>query len=159
MFKKLLFWQPVGFSPQGFLVNLLSFIFEWIILASIIFLSGYLFFTNNLSQLVLFWKILLISEVVHQVGKFFSWPRPFYKSGVGVPGRFVAYSKGSFPSGHGLRAVIILYFLFLESGLLFWIFTPPLVLSVISRVVFSLHYPIDIIGGAMLGYLLISFIK
>jgi len=159
MFKKLLFWQPPNFSPQGFLVNLLSFIFDWIIPGSLIFLTGWFLFTNNYFQLILFGKILIVSEIVHQVGKFFSWPRPFYKSGVKAPGRFIAYSKGSFPSGHGLRAVIILYFLFLESRFLFWIFTPALFLSVISRVVFSLHYPIDIIGGAMLGYLLISFIK
>ena len=141
-------------------MNSLALFFEWIILASVIFLSAWFLFTNNSTQLTLFWKILVASEVIHQVGKFLSpWKRPFYENGKKAPLRSVPYSKGSFPSGHGLRAVIILYFLALESKVLLLVFAPALILSVFSRVVLSLHYPIDIVGGMILGYLLTSIFE
>ena len=160
MFKKLLFWQPAKNFSKNTLGRFLFFFFEWIVLASAIFLSGWFLLTNNYSQLILFWKMLIISEVIHSGGKLLSpWKRPFYKNGVKIPRRRIAYSKGSFPSGHGLRVVILVYFLARESQVLFWIFAPSLILSVFSRVAFFLHYPIDIMGGALLGYLLVRFIK
>lgn len=57
----------------------------------------------------------------------------------------------SFPSGHTLHAVsftVVLVRHFPEAGYVFWPYT---VLVALSRVVLGLHYPSDVLAGAVIG--------
>ncbi|MFH1602054.1 MAG: phosphatase PAP2 family protein [Candidatus Shapirobacteria bacterium] len=157
MFKKIFFWTPSR-SCLGFCFRFWHFFSFYFFLAVIFLLNLWWVASNNYPQLFCFWKIMLFSEAIHQAGKFFSpWPRPYLKSGAKVPKSIFGYSKGSFPSGHALRAVIIFYFLAQINVSIAWILAPGLFLSVFSRLVFSLHYPVDIVGGFSIGLLLINF--
>ncbi len=87
---------------------------------------------------------------------FSPWDRPFYQNGVQPPAWFGGYSQGSFPSGHAIRSAIVLYFLWQENRKLFWFLLPGIILVNLGRILFSLHYPIDIIGGLILGLILVK---
>ncbi|MEN8176209.1 MAG: phosphatase PAP2 family protein [Pseudomonadota bacterium] len=80
-------------------------------------------------------------------------PRPCNLHGA-VAGLMPALDEFSFPSGHTLHAVAfttVLAFHFPELALLFLPFT---LLVAISRLVLGLHYPSDVVTGALLGGLL-----
>lgn len=81
-------------------------------------------------------------------------PRPFAVSrqirwGIAAP-----LDEYSFPSGHSLHAAcftIITTSYYPELG---WIFVPFAILVALSRVVLGLHYPSDVLAGALLGALI-----
>ena len=148
MIRGLFFWQPVNF---GF-VPILFFFSHWFLWLLVFGLLGYFLLKKKYRQLFWFLIILAVSEIVEVIGKRFSpWPRPFYTNGSVPPNWFAGYSHGSFPSGHGMRSVILLYFLWVENKKLFWFLLPGVILADVGRVLFGLHYPIDIIGGLIFG--------
>jgi len=156
MIKNFLFWQPVNF---GF--NLIIFFFShWFLWLMIFGLTGWFLWKKKYRLFVWFWGMLVASEIIEAAIKYFSpWPRPFYTNGITPPDWVGGYSEGSFPSGHGMRSVIVLCFLWRENKKLFWLFLPGVVLVNGGRILFSLHYPIDIIGGIILGLVLVCFYK
>lgn len=153
MFGAFLFWQPAqfGFNPILFFF---SHFFLWLLIFGVTF---WLAFKKKYRLLFLFWVVLLASEVVEILIKHFSpWARPFYTNNASPPEWFAGYSLGSFPSGHGMRSAILLYFFWIKNRKLFWLILPGLLLTNIGRVLFGLHYPVDIIGGFLLGFLLVK---
>lgn len=60
----------------------------------------------------------------------------------------------SFPSGHTLHAVMLCILMGYSMPSLLFILFPFTVLVAISRVVLGLHYPSDVLAGAMLGIVL-----
>lgn len=62
----------------------------------------------------------------------------------------------SFPSGHTLHAVLITLLLGAIVPVLYWVMVPFTVLIALSRMVLGLHYPTDVIAGAMLGAVIAS---
>jgi membrane-associated phospholipid phosphatase len=152
MIKDFLFWQPVDFGFNGFLF----FFSHWFLWLLLLGLTGWLWRKKKYYLLFCFWSALVVSIVVKH---FSPWVRPFYTSGVTPPAWFAGYSQGSFPSGHGMRSAILLYFFWRENKKLFWLLLPGVILADVGRVLFRLHYPIDIIGGLAIGFVLVKFLE
>ncbi len=66
----------------------------------------------------------------------------------------------SFPSGHTLQATSFMVMLATFYPTLMWLLLPVAISIALSRVVLGLHYPTDVIAGAIIGFLLakISFV-
>lgn len=62
----------------------------------------------------------------------------------------------SFPSGHTLHAVVFCSVALAYYPSLAWLLMPFTILVGISRVILGLHYPSDVVAGAMLGALIAS---
>lgn len=58
----------------------------------------------------------------------------------------------SFPSGHTLHAVSFSVIVLANFPLLAWVVVPLALLIALSRVVLGLHYPSDVLVGALIGY-------
>lgn len=62
----------------------------------------------------------------------------------------------SFPSGHTMHAVSFAILYSVHVPVVIWIMAPFAVLVAVSRVVLGLHYPTDVVAGAVLGLALAS---
>ncbi|HPJ16744.1 MAG TPA: phosphatase PAP2 family protein [Candidatus Woesebacteria bacterium] len=160
MIKKLLFWQPkknfyqqiIGLKHGQFILLFSNYII-WVYLFFISFLL--IRFDKNL-----FWQILIatiLSEVIEKYLKIKNfWRRPAFSQDTHVPQGLIKswYLKGSFPSGHTIKAVFFLLFVIttsVYSPILFIFITSLLILF---RVVIGFHYPIDVFGGIIIGTLI-----
>mgnify|MGYP003735859257 CR=1 FL=1 len=158
--KDFCFWQPKTdylrwFQKTNFRQKIL------IVLNYIIWL--FFFFVSFIlikSKVNIFWQILfatIIAEIVERfVKKRISWCRPMFVKKDSTPIGLVDcwYKTGSFPSGHTIKATY--FFLFI---LQYQIFNPHIFLILVLplltfRVFVGFHYPIDLAGGIILGYLI-----
>ena len=57
----------------------------------------------------------------------------------------------SFPSGHTLHAVTLCILLGYVMPVLLWVMLPFTLLVAASRVILGLHYPSDVLAGALIG--------
>ncbi|MEO9149827.1 MAG: phosphatase PAP2 family protein [Burkholderiaceae bacterium] len=83
----------------------------------------------------------------------FARPRPYINC-PGVSACTRALDEFSFPSGHVLHAVGFSTILVAYFPVLGWIAWPFTVLVALSRVALGLHYPSDVVVGALLGWLM-----
>jgi undecaprenyl-diphosphatase len=79
--------------------------------------------------------------------------RPFH-SHEGVRAVVNPLDRYSFPSGHTLHAVSFTVMLGHYFPPLLWLVVPFAASVAVSRVVLGLHYPTDVLAGALLGWLL-----
>ena len=78
-------------------------------------------------------------------------PRPFVKNKNIVLGT-APLDQYSFPSGHTLHAVSFTLIAIHFYPLLAWMLVPFALLVAMSRVVLGLHYPTDVLAGAIIGF-------
>ena len=84
--------------------------------------------------------------------------RPFAFAEAGFDLTVPPLDKYSFPSGHTLHALTFTIVVTSYFPALGWILIPFTILVAASRIVLGLHYPTDVVAGALLGCLL-SFLS
>jgi undecaprenyl-diphosphatase len=77
-------------------------------------------------------------------------PRP-YQAHAGIEHFAAPLDHFSFPSGHTLHAVAFTVVALSYYPALAWLLVPFTALIAVSRVVLGLHYPSDVLAGALLG--------
>lgn len=158
--KSILFWQP----KKDYLCQLETTFFgkktliflNYIIWIFFFFISYLLIKTNTNT----FWQIFFATIIAEVIERFIKskvyWCRPLFKrkdkTPIGLVDRW--YKTGSFPSGHTIKAIYFLFFI-----IQYQVFSPTIFLVVILplltfRVIIGFHYPIDMIGGAIVGCLI-----
>ncbi len=132
-------------------VTFLASILIWIMLAGLVvlwFIDGKINkreVVDALFSLVLAW---LVSEIVKSI---FPTQRPFIENGRWPLTISLYHSEGSFPSAHAAMAFALSVNIYLHDkkvGLLYIIAS---FLVALGRVWSNVHYPIDVIAGAILG--------
>jgi undecaprenyl-diphosphatase len=160
-----LFWQPQTDWFKTISKKKGGNIFLVILNYSLWFFLFYVSFRLIRFNTNIFWQLFLaaiISEILEKFIKIQSfWPRPLHLRQNFIPVGLIKsfYHHGSFPSGHAIKVVFFLVFLLQNSGSFplacYIAITFPLVFS---RVLLGLHYPIDLIGGAIIGLLIGLFV-
>lgn len=161
----MLFWQPSfdllkiinKFRYSTALMIFLNY-FIWIFFVYISFLLIF-------KDINIFWQLLFATffgELIEKYGKSHKlWNRPFFLHHKHVPVGLVEswYETGSFPSGHTLKATY--FFLF---ALQYGVISPVIFLAIVIplltfRVLVGFHYPLDMFGGVLFGFLLWFLVK
>ena len=154
---RLLFWQPrhdlLKAVSKSHLGRKILIFFNYAIWLFLFYVS----FLLIRHQTNLFGQILLatiVSEIIERWLKSkIYWKRPMFvrhdSTPVGLVDRW--YKTGSFPSGHTIKAAFFFLFV-LETQVI----SPSLFLSITGiliafRVIIGFHYPIDILGGIIIG--------
>ena len=158
--KSFLFWQPqtdylrlLSASKIGrYLLIFLNYAI-WLFF----FYLSYLLIKNDFA---IFWRLFfatLLAELIERfIKKKIFWRRPMFLRHDQTPPGLVDkwYRSGAFPSGHTIKAAF--FFLFL---LQFPVFPLNLFLIIslsllFFRVLVGFHYPIDLLGGVLIGFLI-----
>ena len=79
-----------------------------------------------------------------------SRPRPYQRNS-SIVRSAVPLDRYSFPSGHTLHAVTFTMIAVAYYPALAWVLVPFTALVALSRVVLGLHYPSDVLAGALIG--------
>jgi membrane-associated phospholipid phosphatase len=158
--KSILFWQPKRDYLRWFEKTIFGkktlIVLNYIIWLFFFFVSFLLIKTNT----NIFWQILFATIIAEVIERFIKskvyWCRPLFtrkdKTPIGLIDRW--YKTGSFPSGHTIKAIY--FFLFIIQ---YHVFSPVLFLVIVLplltfRVIIGFHYPIDMIGGIVVGWLI-----
>ncbi|OGL53252.1 hypothetical protein A3K55_02060 [Candidatus Shapirobacteria bacterium RBG_13_44_7] len=165
MLKKLLFWQPKKdyyhfLSNHSLGKNLLvsTNYLIWVFL----FYVSYLLIKN---QTNIFWQLLIAtiaSEVIEKILKLKDyWKRPAFTNGNQVARGLIKawYTKGSFPSGHTIKAVFFLLFILQYPVISLPFFLLVIIPLLAIRVLIGFHYPIDVLGGIVFGIVIWFFAR
>lgn len=82
--------------------------------------------------------------------------RPFELNGL-TPMVFLPSSDGAFPSGHAAAAFALATSVFLHNKKVGLLYEIGAVIVGIARVLGNVHYPVDILGGAIVG-IVVAFV-
>lgn len=158
-----LFWQPstdylrlLSSSKFGRLVLIFLNYAIWLFFL-------YLSYLLIKSIFYLFWQLFfatIFAEILERIIKKKNlWSRPMFlrhdQTPLGLVDKW--YRSGAFPSGHTIKAAFFLLFI-----IQYPVFSIPLFLIIclsllFFRVLVGFHYPIDILGGALMGIIIWFF--
>lgn len=93
---------------------------------------------------------LLAWVVAHLIKALFPTARPFEVNGL-TPMAIIPPSDGAFPSGHTSAAFALATSLFLHDKKIGATYLISALLIGVARVIGNVHYPVDILGGALVG--------
>ena len=128
-------------------------VFWYVLMAAILIYGG----DEAVLPVVHMLSVGLIGTAIYKsLKRVTSRPRPYeVHQDIWLTGR--PLDRFSFPSGHTLHAVIFTSLIAVYYPVLLFFVLPFTLLVALSRVVLGLHYPSDVLVGAILGYLLADF--
>ena len=157
MFKEFLFWSIGKNKLNEIYSNLnLQFYLGLVNYGMWIYL-GFVSYVLIYAKPSLFWNLLIaviLGEVLEKILKKLNWwKRPCYELTGKVPVGFLKawYTNGSFPSGHTLKAVYYFIYLLAQPVFSLPVFLLMSICLIAIRIYVGLHYPIDVLGGVILG--------
>jgi membrane-associated phospholipid phosphatase len=156
----ILFWQPrpdfLKLLESSQLGKLLLIVFNYAIWIFFLYLSVLLVgYDPNI-----FWQLLvatILAEVIERlIKKKIYWRRPMFVRHDATPVGLVDkwYQSGAFPSGHTIKATFFFLFLMLYPVFDYRLYLIVVFPLIFFRVLVGFHYPIDILGGILIGFLM-----
>ncbi|MFA5827813.1 MAG: phosphatase PAP2 family protein [Candidatus Shapirobacteria bacterium] len=112
----------------------------------------------------LFWQLFfatIASEIIEKVLKKKNfWKRPAFTNNDNIPKGLIKswYLTGSFPSGHTIKATFFLLLL-IQHQLFFPVFLIIIIPLIFFRILIGFHYPIDVLGGVIIGAIIWFFVR
>lgn len=165
MLKNLLFWQSnfdyLGFLQKYYIGRLLFVPLNYIIWIFFAYLSFLLVrYQSNIFAQLFF--ATLLSELIEKLLKSKQfWSRPMFIRHHSTPKGLVDkwYKTGSFPSGHTTKATFF-YLLVVQYSIFSpYVFLAIVIPLIIFRILVGFHYPIDILGGLLIGGIIWLMVK
>ncbi len=96
-------------------------------------------------------KVGIVNLVLYKVIKQITGrPRP-YAIGLNITLGTAPLDQYSFPSGHTMHAVAFSFVAIAHHSGMIWVLIPFSSLIAMSRIILGLHYPTDVIAGAVIG--------
>ena len=89
---------------------------------------------------------------------FFPTIRPFIRNGGGVDVLFKP-TDGGFPSAHTALAFCLAVTVFMHDRRVGWFYLAGALVIGVARVLANVHYPVDILGGALIGTLVAVIVE
>lgn len=133
--------------------------FDWFIIffadyLQYVLVVGFLFFIFYSAKKIKIFLVVVLSMIVSRYGivelirYFYHRPRPFMVYNIN---HLVANGSYSFPSGHAaLFFAMAMAIYFYNKKWSVWFFIAAALMGV-ARIIAGVHYPTDILGGAMIG--------
>lgn len=155
-----LFWQPKRDYFQHFSSsvggNRLLVFLNYVIWVYFFYIS----FLLVQKDANIFWQLFVATVLAEAIEKFLKiknyWKRPVHQKNHQLPNGLLKswYQKGSFPSGHTIKAVYFFLFLIQYQVDTPWLFLSITIPLLLFRLFVGFHYPIDLIGGALIGIII-----
>ena len=101
---------------------------------------------------------IITATVVFLIKYFFPTLRPFMINGREID-VLIKPLDGSFPSGHTAQAFALSITIFLHDRKVGWLFLAGAFAIGVARVLANVHYPVDILGGALIGTLVAVIVE
>lgn len=140
------------------LVTFFASVFIWFLFLGLIvlwFLDGKIKKEQVIHAL---FSVLISFFLANLVKYFFPTVRPFILNGLDID-VIIPPTGAAFPSEHTTTAFALAITIFLHDRKVGWWYLAAALLIGLARVIANVHYPIDIIGGALLGTLVAVVIE
>ena len=137
---------------QSIIIEFLASFLIWLMFLGLFvvwYLDGKVKKEMVLHGFVAFWTAWIIAEILK---KLIPTARPFMVNG-GEPLTLTISSDGSFPSGHSAAAFALATTIWLHDRKVGWAYIIAALIVGTARVLANVHYPVDILAGAILGIL------